>query len=248
MDKSEKDNLYFIDETVYNCPFCKRRNVKYSVTDVTIYDDGAKRKIFVYQVKCSDCDKHSLHFTKSTLFPRGYSNSWSRFEYEGQLDDKFIAHRPAVLHILDADIPSKLKVLIAESEEARQSNLLTGASAALRKTIYQLLAQEEVLVQREATGLTDYRASIHELRDKYPRVDSELFNLLADVQELTSDLVHEDSWASWDAPQLRFLTGIVLEILEEIYAEPARRKRRKQDLDKLRAKLVADKKTKTEKP
>jgi len=134
---------------------------------------------------------------------------------------------------------------MAEADESRQSNLLTGASAALRKTIYQLLSLQKVAVVNEKTKHTDYKSSIYALRDKYTHVDPELFDLLAGVQELASDLVHEDSWVSWDAKQLRILTAIVYEILEEIYAEPARRKRRKEGLLELRARLSADKDNKS---
>jgi hemoglobin-like flavoprotein len=142
---------------------------------------------------------------------------------------------------MDNEIPQRLRMLMAEADESRQSNLLTGASAALRKTIYQLISLEKTVVLNENTQHTDYRASIHALRDKYPQVDPELFELLAGVQELASDLVHEDSWEAWDAKQLRLLSAIVYEILEEIYAEPARRKRRKEGLQDLRSKLTASK-------
>ena len=245
MDHSEKDNLYFIDQDIYNCPFCQRRNVKYSVTDTTWYHTGTENIMHVYQVKCSDCDGNSLHFTLDNLFPTGYNGTYSRFRYSGQLDDHFLAHRPAVLHIMDNEVPKKLRILMAEADESRQSNLLTGASAALRKTIYQLLSLQKVAVVNEKTKHTDYKSSIYALRDKYTHVDPELFDLLAGVQELASDLVHEDSWVSWDAKQLRILTAIVYEILEEIYAEPARRKRRKEGLLELRARLSADKDNKS---
>ncbi len=33
LDLSHKDRKYFIDGSVYNCPFCNRRNVKYAIVD-----------------------------------------------------------------------------------------------------------------------------------------------------------------------------------------------------------------------
>lgn len=243
MDRSEKDSLYFIDSKVYNCPFCKRGNVRYTLTGKTMYEDEHGERINVYQIKCSDCNGHSLHFTKMDLIDRNETADYlASFKYDGELDDQFIAHRPGVKYVLDADVPKKLINLIGESEESRQANLLTGASASLRKAIYELLSQEKVLVKNEKTGHTDYRESILKLRDKYARIDPELFNQLAEVQELTSDLVHEDSWKAWEGKQLRFLTGIIQEILEELYAEPARRKRRKQRLDELKGKVSGKKK------
>lgn len=241
VDKSEKDNLYFIDQHIYNCPFCRRRNVKYEVTDAIEHDTGTDNTVYAYQVTCSDCEERSLHFSLKNLFPNGYYGTHNRFQYDGDLDDCFVAHRPAVLHTLDLEVPKNLRALIGESEEARQSNLLTGASATLRKAIYQLLSGERVLVINEKTKHTDYRASIAALSKKHPSVDAELFALLAGVQELASDLVHEDSWEAWNSKQLKYLTATVREILEEIYAEPARRKRRKRSLDELRAKLISDK-------
>jgi len=33
MDLSHLDKKYFIDPHIYNCPFCKRNNVSYSLID-----------------------------------------------------------------------------------------------------------------------------------------------------------------------------------------------------------------------
>lgn len=242
MDQSAKDNMYFIDEYVYNCPFCRRRNIRYTVERAMTYTQLDDTEMHVYQVECTECRNLSLHFSQHDL--QIYSSRPSRFIYDDavMLDAYFVAHRPGIAHVLDPDIPKKLRDLLAESDESRQSNLLTGASAALRKTVYQLLSNEKTLVKRPSNGLTDYKSSILALKTKYSRVDGELFDQLASTTELTSDLVHEDSWPNWSVKQLRFLTGIVVELLEEIYAEPARRKRRKETLAALKANMASDKK------
>jgi hypothetical protein len=39
-DLSDYDDKYFIDANVYNCPFCKRRHVSYSVFKILIAERG----------------------------------------------------------------------------------------------------------------------------------------------------------------------------------------------------------------
>ena len=62
-DHSELDSRYFIDDTVYNCPFCNRRNVVYRNLGLDAFDWSKTKRCFVWSVQCSSCDKTSMHLT-----------------------------------------------------------------------------------------------------------------------------------------------------------------------------------------
>jgi len=111
-------------------------------------------------------------------------------------------------------------------QKNRQANLLVGASACLRKAIYELLVYEEAVVKNDKTGHADYQASIKNLKTKFPSVAPELFDALGDIQELASDNVHEGSWEAWDSPKLRFIIELAKATLHEIYVAPEERKER----------------------
>ncbi|MCK5768175.1 MAG: hypothetical protein KAH35_07380 [Candidatus Atribacteria bacterium] len=64
MDDSYLDSKYFIDEYVYNCPFCNRRNVSYFVSNVrNEFDWTPEKKCYVYFVVCDSCGKESMHLS-----------------------------------------------------------------------------------------------------------------------------------------------------------------------------------------
>ena len=69
MDKSEEDYKYFTENKTYNCPYCKRKNVKYDVTKRFVVDWSNSKKAYGHLVRCSesDCKKVSLHFSNHFL-------------------------------------------------------------------------------------------------------------------------------------------------------------------------------------
>jgi len=68
-----------------------------------------------------------------------------------------------------------------------------GASACLRKAIYELIEREGTRVEQD-NGRIDYRRSIMALKAKFPRVPPEYFDALSNIQQLASDNVREGSW------------------------------------------------------
>lgn len=92
-------------------------------------------------------------------------------------------------------------------------NFMTGASACMRKAIYETLVIEKV----EGVHYSD---KIHALKKKYPSSDPELFDILGHIQEMTSDKVHEQSWDKWDANNLRLIIETLRTVLIDIYVEP----------------------------
>lgn len=242
MDRSELDNKFFIDDKVYNCPFCKRRNVRYSLSDAKVFDWSHDKKAYIYITKCSDCEKFGMHLSFERIVDYLHDDE---FNTDENIDEKFITHRPTSFFVLDSSIPRKVRELVAESEECLQFNALTGASASLRKAIYTLVKDENCLVADEKTGNTRYDESIKALKSKFTWVDPEMVDSLSQVQVFTSDNVHEDTWEEWNSSTIRFIIELTKEILEEMYAEPARRKARQQKLHELNSAFRQAKNKKT---
>ncbi|MCL5730057.1 MAG: hypothetical protein M1165_00630 [Candidatus Pacearchaeota archaeon] len=90
----------------------------------------------------------------------------------------------------------------------------------MRKAIYELLEYEKSIIINEKTGRADYQASVKKLHEKYSTVSKELFDAMGEIQELTSDLVHEGSWESWDSGHIRILIEFLKAILKEMYVIP----------------------------
>jgi hypothetical protein len=229
MDLSHLDKKYFIDAHIYNCPFCKRNNVSYSLVDTFSFHWGENKTCYGYIVRCDSdgCEKTSMHLSFQEL--RSYnrhSGHSSRFMPDLDIDAALFFSQPTSYFILDSRIPEKVRELIYEAENSRKSNYLVGASACLRKAIYELLEHEKSIVKNSKTGYADYQASIKSLKEKFTNVASELFDALGHTQEMASDNVHEGSWEAWDSPKLRFIIELTKATLHEMYVVPEERKER----------------------
>lgn len=227
MDLSHLDQKYFIDPHKYNCPFCKRNHVSYDLINTEHFDWTDTKKCAVHFVRCNSCQKVSLHFTFNEIRAKDqYGRNTSDFAKDTDIDGSLFFSQPSSFFALDERIPREIRELIFEAEKSRQANLLVGASACLRKTIYELLVYEKAIVKNQKTGRADYQASIKNLKTKFPSVAPELFDALGDIQELASDNVHEGSWEAWDSSKLRFIIELAKATLHEIYVVPEERKER----------------------
>jgi hypothetical protein len=145
--------------------------------------------------------------------------------------------------VLDNRIPEKVRELIYEAENSRKSNFLVGASACLRKSVYELLEHEKAIVENPKNGHADYQESIKSLKTKFPAVAPELFDALSHIQEMASDNVHEGSWEAWDSPKLRFIIELTKATLHEMYVVPEERKERLGLLGQMKAAFSNSKST-----
>ena len=93
-----------------------------------------------------------------------------------------------------------IRELINEAEGSLKMNYLTGASACMRKAIYELLVYEKI----EGDS---YKDRINSLKGLYSLIDPELFDVLGHIQQMTSDKVHEQTWDKWNSPTLRLIIG-----------------------------------------
>ena len=191
-DRSDLDKKYFIDQAVYNCPFCNRRNVRYEIVLGTQFDWNNSKKCYVFLAECSSCDRVSMHLSYDELVkPNPYGRDWVMKSDVEDMDSKIFYSVPTSFFVIDSRIPALIRELITESEGCLKMNYLTGASACMRKAIYELLIKEN------AEG-KDYETRIKSLKSKFPSIDSELFDILSAIQDMTSDKIHEQSWDKWD--------------------------------------------------
>ncbi len=228
-DDSQLDNKYFIDERVYNCPFCNRRHVSYHVCGRHLFNWAREKQCFVYTVQCESCRRVSMHlsYDKIGIASISYGDDEFRFEEPGDLDSRFFYSAPTSFFVLDGRIPRVIRELVTEAEGCRKMNFLTGASACARKAIY------EFLVHEKAEG-DHYEDKIKSLTSKFSSVDPELFEVLAHIHDMTSDKVHEQSWPKWDSQNLSLMIETLKAVLHEVYVVPAERSSRSGKIRQLR--------------
>ena len=238
-DQSHLDERYFVDETVYNCPFCNRRHVSYSIYGEQQFDWTQDKKCYVYFVRCHSCKNRSMHLsyeildTHSNNYDRRpnwrFTSSW-RFKFS-DIDDFFFYSVPTSFFVLDQRIPKILRELLTEAEGCLKSNFLTGASACARKIVYEMTSTEKF-------DGNSYENRIKSLKKKYPTVEQTYFDTLLTIQQVTSSKVHENSYDGWNSGHLRLILASIREMLHEIHVVPALREDKRKSLLKLKEELL----------
>jgi hypothetical protein len=164
--------------------------------------------------------------TWNNYFDEEPSNHVKGKEFDqAELDEYFFFHQPTSFFTIDARINNKLRDLLSEAENCLKMNFLVGASACIRKTVYELIDIENARIIR-TNGRTDYQSSIKSLKSKFQRVPEAYFDALANIQEMASDKVHEGSWAAWDHSKLKVLIELTKNVLHEMYVIPEEQKGR----------------------
>lgn len=236
-DQSALDNKYFIDKYVYNCPFCNRRNVSYVISDYGAFNWTNEKKCFFYLSYCKSCYKEALHlsFTDLKIEEVSYASTESRFiDNNEDLDSFFFYSVPTSFFSLNENIPKIIRKLIIEAEGCLKSNFLTGASACIRKIVYELTIIEK------GSG-DNYDDRIKSLKKIFKNIDSTYFDTLLTIQQLTSDKVHENSYDNWDSKYIRLILATLTEILNEIYVIPELRKAKRSSILELKDKILGKK-------
>lgn len=235
-DESYLDAKYFIDETVFNCPYCNRRNVAYTLDWPESFDWSPTKTCYVYFAKCHSCENKSMHLSFTQI--QVYNDYGERYRFKSaqskNLDGKFFYSVPTSFFALDARIPSVLRELITEAEGCLKSNFLTGASACARKLIYEL-------ARLEGAKGAKYGERIKSLKEIRSDVEGDYFDALLAIQQVTSDKVHEESYDGWDAKHLRLILSTLVEILGVMYVIPAVRKERQKSISALRTEVLGGK-------
>lgn len=235
-DQSNLDSKYFVDHTVYNCPFCNRRHVSYHIYGHAKFNWTPAKECRVFFVRCNSCSNGSMHLTFSPVETIQTPSQRFRFRITedvdtNELDEHFFYSVPTSFFSLDQRIPRGLRELVTEAEGSLKSNFLTGASACARKIVY------ELGVISGAEG-DNYEDRIKSLKTKHPEVDGEFFDTLLTIQQVTSSKVHEEANDGWDAKHLRVILASLREVLHEIFVVPELRKDRRSQILALKEELV----------
>ena len=230
-DMSYLDSKYFIDPHVYNCPFCNRRNVMYKIVRHVSFDWNLDRECNIYIAQCSSCECESLHLSYDDIH-RVYSLTQQGTMYKFRddiedIDSQIFYSVPTSYFTIDTRVPSNIRTLITEAEGCLKMNYLTGASACMRKAIYELLVIEE------SEG-DSYEDRIKSLKSKFNTVSAVLFDTLSHIQQMTSDKIHEHAWDEWDSPNLKLIIETLKTILYEIYVLPDERSHSIRTIQELR--------------
>ena len=237
-DQSQLDQRYFVDQYVYNCPFCNRRHVSYSIRTHSRFDWTETKLCYVYFVECHSCRKDSMHLTFTEL-PVAYINGQFSFSFGDNvdvgavLDRAFFYSVPTSFFVLDERVPRVLRELLTEAEGCLKSNFLTGASACARKIVY------ELAILQKASGDT-YEDRIKSLKEVRPDVDATFFDTLLTIQQVTSSKVHENSYDGWESRHLRIILASLSEVLHELYVMPALRHDRRTAILSLKKELLGE--------
>ena len=231
-DQSHLDSRYFIDDHVYNCPYCRRRHVLYYVSGQDAFDWSENRRCYVYYVECQSCLKISMHLSNQPMsikhigtLSRGERWRWQIGDVD--LDRAFFYSVPSSFFVVDQRIPLLLRELLTEAEGCWKSNFLTGASACARKVVYELATREG------AVGTT-YDERLRSLKDLYPGVDPTYFDTLLTIQEVTSSKVHEEAYDGWEARHLSVILAALHEVLYEVYVAPKEKEARRNEILRLK--------------
>lgn len=240
-DESHLDKRYFVDEHVYNCPFCNRRHVSYSIYGYISFNWAADKQCHAYFVRCHSCESDSMHLTfqKLAVYAVGQirsSQRW-RFSFPQEVDagqalaEAFFYSVPTSFFVLDERVPRVLRELLTEAEGCLKSNFLTGASACARKIVYELASIEK-------TSGDNYEDRIKSLKQIHPEIEATYFDTLLTIQQVTSTKVHENSYDGWESKHLRVILASLAEILHELYVVPALREDRRKSIQALKQELL----------
>jgi len=228
-DQSHLDKKYFIDTSKYNCPYCNRRSVTYSVVDKFSFEWSQKRVVYGYIVRCGSdsCEKRSLHLSNWDIelmdrkfFQIDNAKDKPYVSKEEEIDSLFFYHQPTTFFTLDSRINDRIRGLISEAEGCAKMGYLVGASGCLRKAIYEFLEYEKVAKQDKDNKPLDYGARIKILKSKFSAIPQEYFDALANIQDMASKQLHEGDWEPWTQEQFDFIVEVAKEVLNEIYVKP----------------------------
>lgn len=250
-DQSHLDRRYFVDAHKYNCPYCKRRHVSYSVVGKSAFNWSNNRVVYIYRVQCGSCQKTSMHLSDwdielvqnrfwSIDVPKDRGSNALEEMYIQEtvekgglnLDDLFFYKQPTSFFTLDNRINKNIRELIAESQGCKDVGYLVGASGALRKAIYELLKYEK------AEGKF-YEDKINFLKIKYPFVSQALFGALSSIQNMTSENLHEKegSWEAFTSKEFEYFIEVFKKLLDAIYVKPDEDRKDMDKINDLRGKL-----------
>ena len=185
-------------------------------------------------IDCKSCHNASMHLSHDvgslmhTSIPGGHT--YVSMKEGVDIDSLIFYSVPTSFFTLDERIDRVVRELVSEAEGCLKMNYLTGASACIRKAIY------ELLLKKKAVGDT-YEDKIKSLKDRHPDSDPAYFDTLADIQGMTSDKIHEQSWPKWDSSNLKVIIETLKSVLHDIDVLPQIKRERSKTMQQMRAEV-----------
>ena len=142
-------------------------------------------------------------------------------------DEHIIMSIPTSFFTIDERIPKKFRDLIEEAEKCIQNNCLTGASACIRKTIY------EFLIKENAQG-NNYDEKIKSLKGRCKTLDDQYIDMIAGIQGIMCDQVHESTvFENFTSRHAKAYIAVLKEIFNHFYVLPKEASAKKAEIDTL---------------
>jgi hypothetical protein len=270
----KKAEHYFISETQYNCPFCSTAAVRYKVVGGINFDWSKTEQRLCLFIKCQEpsCLKVSFHLTKYNIQYDGRGEMILPYltkkeeimgkeitvPWEYEIDDLFFYHHPNSDFVIDDRIPKKIREAFDEAASSHKMGHKIGSSAALRKTIFEILAKFEI--PKFQTNPDDpinpkkisYISRLDLLKEKIskeiPSVEIDLIDEIKSVYALVSKPLHEqlpdeEEWEDFTPDQFLFLMTLTQDLLIELFVEIDEREKRRKKLGELNKKIPSQKVT-----
>ena len=233
---TKKDKKLIIDAVRHNCSHCGTKSARYTNINFVRIDIENEKYLYAMFLQCYECGKISMHLIKNlslneklihvtNVYQEGFWSSQGgvlNVDEIDKLDENIIMSIPTPTFIIDAGIPNKLRDLLIEALKCIKENALTGASACIRKAIYQFLAKEK------AQG-NNYDDKIKYIKKKWPQIGDYL-DVMKGIKGITSDQVHEDSFTTFSSEEAQLYIAILEETFREVYVIPEQRKQRKESI------------------
>jgi hypothetical protein len=230
----------FVDHEKFNCTICDSGNILFDVISAhDVYWDKT-HKNYVYVIKCTKCNKNTMHFSKFHI-PivtlknfLGYGEERTIFDKDKFLpdiikqitssgfDSLFFFSVPRGKFEMDDIVPLKLRSIFFEAVDSYRANLITGASACIRKVIYEMLLDKKIIPDKSLEHYTD---CIDKLKTDNPTIAPDYFNVLKSITGITSDQLHEQAWDKLESHHLDKLLRTLQVVLYEIYVLPVLRQK-----------------------
>lgn len=229
------DKKRIINAQQHNCAHCSTKGANFYDIKFIVIDETANKKLGILTLRCSCCHKITTHLIKN--IPNGRTD----FEYEGpsqspecfywyggchditenfaELNDNIIMSIPTPTFIIDSNIPKKLRDPLIEAGKCVKENALIGASACVRKAIY------EFLLMQGATG-NNYDEKIKSIKNNWAHL-SDYLDVLKGIKGVVSDQVHEDSFEAFSSDEIKYYVDVLEEIFREVYVIPKQRQERR---------------------
>lgn len=267
---TKKDDRYFISTTQYNCPYCETGAVRYKFIGSFDFDWSKDTQVRCIRIRCEEpsCQKVSLHMTrydvsswgnaemrlpKRTVVDKDTGTETEENWENDKIDELFFYHQPNSTFVIDDRIPKKIREALDQANTSHKMSLSIGSSAALRKAIFELLANFEIPKIKVGTDPAEEPRKIsyqdrldllkHKLKKTHPNVDLALLEDVKKIYSLSSQPLHErllneNEWEDFTPAQFLFLLELIHTLLVQIFIIPSENEDRKGKLSELAKKIT----------